>query len=104
VLAAFDPLAAATNVNLLAHWKLDEASGTVARDATGRLDGTLSSTGAGFVTNGISGNALSLDRNLNGTVVMSHIPELVTNSFSVAVWVKTAPGDTAPNTVPLAQH
>jgi hypothetical protein len=93
-----------TSANLVAHWQLDEASGLVAHDVTGQHDGQLSSAGATFEANGIAGNALRLNRALNGMVMVSHLPELVTNDFTVAAWAKLPPGDTTPLTVLWAQH
>jgi hypothetical protein len=60
--------------DLLAHWTFDEAVGTVAHDsAGGGLDGTLSPSGAGFVSGGISSNAVSLSRAANGFVNMGNV-------------------------------
>jgi hypothetical protein len=56
---------------LVAHWRLDESSGAVAHDVTGQHDGQLSAAGATFEASGIAGNALRLNRSLNGMVMTS---------------------------------
>jgi hypothetical protein len=85
-----------SNIALVAHWKFDEATGRVAHDAAGHYDGQLTATGAAFVTNGIAGNALRLDAGQNGYVLMTNMARLVTNDFSVVIWIKMSPGDTTP--------
>src|SRR5436190_23963896 len=56
-------LIAATSAHsaLVAHWNFDETSGNVVHDSTGNHNGTLSATGASFVSGGISGKALNLN-------------------------------------------
>lgn len=89
---------------LLAHWRLDETSGTTARDRAGQRDGQVTSTGAVFVGGGVAGGALRLDRDQNGYVAVPHLPELVTNDFTVVAWARLAAGDTTPGTFLLTQH
>ncbi|MES2658842.1 MAG: Calx-beta domain-containing protein [Verrucomicrobiota bacterium] len=70
---------------LSAWWKLDETSGTVADDATGRpQDGTL--INAPVWTSGFSGSGLSL----NGTNQSVQVPALGlnTNTLTISAWVK----------------
>jgi hypothetical protein len=90
--------------DLLAHWTFDEASGTVAHDSANSLDGTLSSTGASFVSGGISGNAVSLNRPANGYVNMGNVLSLTSGDFSVVAWVKMNPGDTTLDTIVLGKQ
>ena len=97
-------LLVSTHGALVAHWKFDESSGTIAHDVTGRYDGELSTTGAWFVSGGIAGNALHLDRTEKGIALMPHLPELVTNDFSVVAWARLPAGDTTPSTFLLSQH
>jgi len=97
-------LLVSTHAALVAHWRFDEASGTVAHDVTGRYDGELSTTGAWFVSGGVAGNALRLDRTEKGVALMPHLPELVTNDFSVVAWARLSAGDTTPTTFLLSQH
>lgn len=89
---------------LVAHWTFDEAVGLVAADTTGLHNGQLTSTGADFVSGGVSGNALQLDRTLNGMVQASPIKELVTNDFTVVAWAKLPVGDTTGSTFLFSQH
>lgn len=88
----------------VAHWKFDEAPGsTVAVDSVGTVNGTLSPTGAGFVTGGRSGNAMSLSSAANGLVDFG--PNFgFTNDFTVVSWIKTAPGDATQSGNWLSKH
>lgn len=80
--------------SLVAHWRFDETSGVVAYDSSGAHDGTLSATGAAFVTGGVAGGALALDRLQNGFVRVPHLTNVLGTDFSVVVWVKLPVGDT----------
>jgi hypothetical protein len=82
-------------VGLVSHWKFDETSGRVAHDAVGNRNGELTAQGAAFADGGVAGRAVALNRSLGGYARMPAFPGLVTDSFSVLGWVKTAPGDTA---------
>src|SRR5439155_14597013 len=53
---------------VLDHWRFDESGGTSAHDSAGTYDGLLSSSGASFVTDGISGNAISISKAAKGFV------------------------------------
>jgi len=88
----------------VAHWTFDEAGGPVAHDSAGGLDGALSPSGAGFVTGGISSNAVSLSRAANGFVNMGNVLALANGDFSVVAWVKMNPGDTTPDTIIMGKH
>ncbi|MGC4016596.1 MAG: Calx-beta domain-containing protein [Luteolibacter sp.] len=77
--------------NLRGWWKLDETSGTNADDATGRVqDGTIA--GSPTSTTGIVGNALNFDGVDDGIVVGTSAALSGTGDFTVAAWVKIAPG------------
>ncbi len=95
--ACFDNVQLTANsiqADLIAHWRFDETSGTVAHDSTGAHDGSLSSTGASFAFGGVSGGALTLDRSKDGYVRVPHITNVLGTDFTVVVWVKLPPGDT----------
>ena len=87
----------------LAHWKFDETSGLIAHDSAGTYNGTLSSSGASFVSSGVSGGALSLSKTNNGFVSMGNVLGLGNTDFSIVAWVKMAAGDTS-DTVILSKH
>ena len=87
-----------------AHWTFDEGSGTIAHDSVGSFHGTLSSAGSSFVAGGISGNALSLNRALNGYVDMGNIFGFTSQAFSLSAWVKTAPGYSISDSAILSRH
>ncbi len=90
--------------NLVAYWNFDETQGTVAHDRVGSFDGTLSVTGASFVTGGISGRALRLDRAQNGFVRIGDWLGLTNGDYSIVAWVKTAPGDATESLIVLGKH
>lgn len=89
---------------LLAHWQFNESAGSVAADATGDYPGTLSPTGAAFVPNGISGNAIELDRNSNGFVALGNVLPNTGVSYSIALWFKIATGDLTPVAALFSKH
>ena len=93
-----------THAAIIAHWTFDESSGPVAHDSAGSFNGNLSPTGATFVSGGISGNALSLDRAANGFVNMGNVLGLTTGDFSIVSWVKTSPGDTTEGSLVVGKH
>jgi len=100
---AFTSFAVATPV--LAHWRFDETSGTMAADSSGNnLHGTLSASGASFVAGGMSGNALQLDRAAHGYVNMGSVLNLTGTSFSIAVWMKRNAGDTTDASFIVTRH
>src|SRR4030095_471418 len=90
--------------NLLAHWRFDEAGGTIAHDQTGANAGILSSSGSGFTSEGVSGGALQLTRLGNGYVDLGDVLDFLTNSFSVSGWIRTLPGDTTPVQLIISKH
>ena len=68
----------------VAWWPLDEATGTIARDASGKgFDGTLES---GTWTTGRSGSAVNLDGTA-GDVVIPAL-NLYTNTLTISAWVR----------------
>jgi hypothetical protein len=75
------------------HWKLDEATGITADDASvNEADGTYAGTyslGANSIDEGIYGTAVSFN-GTDGEVVKVGWPELneLTNNFTVAAWIK----------------
>lgn len=88
---------------LLASWSFDEASGSIAHDALGKMDGTLSA-GASFVAGGVKGNALRLVRESNGFVNFGDVLGLTHSDFSLVLWMKMNPGDRSENSLLLAKH
>jgi hypothetical protein len=80
--AVVDPL----TVGLVAHWKLDESSGTNAEDSAGNHDGTL--TNGPTWTSGQLNGALLLDGS-NDYVNVPHDATLsLTNAFTFTAWIK----------------
>lgn len=80
--AVVDPL----TVGLVAHWKLDESSGTNAEDSAGNHDGTL--TNGPTWTSGQLNGALRLDGS-NDYVNVPHDATLsLTNAFTFTAWIK----------------
>lgn len=80
----------APNDNLLAHWKLNETSGTLAADDTGNgKTGTLNGFNATSTVTGKDGTALTFD----GTDDYIYIEDLDTSkhlsNYSVSLWFKT---------------
>jgi uncharacterized repeat protein (TIGR02543 family) len=88
----------------LAHWTFDETSGSVVHDSAGTYNGSLSTNGASFVTNGVAGNALSVSKAANGFVDMGNVLGLETGDFSVIAWVKMNPGDTTQGSVIVSKQ
>jgi hypothetical protein len=96
--------AATAQAGIVAHWKFDETEGRSATDSAGSRHGTLSATGAKFVTGGISGNALLLSPAENGFVSMGNMLPFTSGSFTIAAWAKIAAGDETRNYVVLSKH
>ncbi|MCW5550792.1 MAG: immunoglobulin domain-containing protein [Verrucomicrobiae bacterium] len=104
VAVAFACLSPSLRADVVAHWKFDEAGGSVANDAVGEFHGTLSVSGAAFVSGGVTGNAISLNRASGGFVNMGDVLPLTSGDFSIVAWVKMNVGDTTPESVILAKH
>ena len=84
---------------LIAHWKLDEAEGSVAYDSAGVFDGTLSGEASWEPANGMTNGALRFD----GTDAFVSTPFVLNPSrgpFSVFAWIKGG----APGQVILSQQ
>lgn len=76
--------------NLRAWWKLDDNTGTIADDFTGRSqDGMI--TGAAWAA-GINASALSFDGADDGILVGSSAAMTGTGDLTLAAWVKIDPG------------
>lgn len=86
----------------LAHWSFDEGSGTVAHDSINSYNGNLSATGAAFVSGGVSGGAMSLNKSQGGLVNMGNVLNLAGTDYTISAWVKTS--TTADNAFPVAKH
>jgi len=87
----------------IAHWKFDETSGAIAHDSTGPYNGTLSTGGAAFVSGGVSGGALLLNKTNNGFVNMGNVLGLGNTDFSIVAWIKMSAGDIS-DTAILSKH
>jgi len=87
-----------------AYWTFNESSGNIAHDSIGSYDGTLSVAGSSFVAGGISGNAISLNRALNGYVDMGNIFGFTSQAFSLSAWVKTAQGYSVSDSAIVSRH
>ncbi|MBL9134306.1 MAG: chitobiase/beta-hexosaminidase C-terminal domain-containing protein, partial [Verrucomicrobiales bacterium] len=89
---------------LLAHWRFDEMAGSVANDSAGHFPGTLSSSGAAFVPQGISGGALRLRRSGGGQVVLGDVLALTNTSYSISIWFKVPRGDSTSASVLFSKY
>ena len=88
---------------LIAHWGFDQNPGdSVAVASAGGVDGNLFGDAA-FVPGGVSGNAISVSRNGGGYVSMGTNFGL-SGTFSVAAWVKTAPGYQTADAIMVSKH
>ncbi|MBI2076265.1 MAG: LamG domain-containing protein [Candidatus Aenigmarchaeota archaeon] len=72
------------NSNTVALWHFNEGSGSLAKDETGRFNGTVD--GATWTT-GKYGNALSFDGVNDAVVVSSSSTEGITNQITLEAWV-----------------
>lgn len=96
-------LASPTFADLVGHWPLDEADGTIVHDTLGLHDGTILGA-ATFVPGGIAGNALSFNRSTNDRVAFGNIFGFAGNSdFSVVFWIKIGTA-TSPEQIPISKH
>ncbi len=102
VLALVAIWAGGARAAVVAHWRFDESSGTVAADSAGAFDGALSGAAA-FVPGGVSGNAVSLAAASNSLVnVGTGFPGFTSGAFSVVSWVQTTSTDN--DTFVLGKH
>jgi len=80
-------IAGNASAGLVAHWMLDDDSGTIAADSSGNgQDGTLQGD-PNWVT-GYFGGALEFD--VNDYVNIDYSPEFSLNNFTVSAWVNIA--------------
>jgi hypothetical protein len=85
------------HAQLIAEYKFNETSGTVAHDSVGGVNGTLHG-GASFVPNaGAFGGAVQLDAATNSYVDMGNNFGFLTGDFSLSLWVKVAPNANFPD-------
>ncbi len=73
-------------------------------DALGKLHGVLSTTGASFVPDGVSGNALSLTRSERGYVIFGDVLPLLNQAFSISAWIRVPNGDISVQSAVIAKH
>lgn len=84
--AAYVAMATTANADLVAYWKLDEASGTAVADASGRgLDGTA--YGATIAT-GKAGDARQFNASTDYVAVGNPLGNLGAGQFTVSLWAK----------------
>jgi lysophospholipase L1-like esterase len=76
-----------TYPGLIAHWKLDEIDGGMARDSLGRFDGTLSGSPLWRVGDGRSRGALEFD-GLDDYIGTGSVLNPTDGPFTAFVWVK----------------
>ena len=100
----FDSLTSESSAGFLAHWSFNESGGTIAHDSVGSYNGTLSPAGSSFSAGGISGNAISLNRALNGFVSMGNVLGFTSQPFSIVAWLKTAPGYSISDSAIVSKH
>ena len=77
--------------NLRAWWKLDESSGIIADDSTGRVQDGTTQGGAAW-SSGLNGNALSFDGVDDGVLVGTSAALTGNTDFTLSVLVKMVPG------------
>ena len=79
-----------SHAELVAHYKFDETSGTIAADELGNSNATIEGT-VGFVT-GVSGGAFSFDGNVANNVTVANAPFLsgggLGGEFTLSAWVR----------------
>ena len=93
-----------SHAGLVAKWSFDEASGQIASDSQGAVNGVLSASGASFVQDGVSGGALKLVKDAGGYVSMGQAFSFPSGPFSISVWVKTEKNDKREELVILSKH
>jgi hypothetical protein len=77
----------------IAHWKLDETSGTTVFDSAGNADGTT--VGSFSSITGIDGNALEFKP--GNYITMGDVHRLTGTSFTLSGWISTNNATTAGN-------
>jgi hypothetical protein len=77
-----------TDYRLLAHWKLDEAAGSIAKDSIADHDGTLHGNPLWQPAGGKVGGALEFD-GVDDYVSTPFVLNPQDGAFSVFVWIKT---------------
>jgi len=77
-------MAGHASAELVAHWKLDDGSGTIAKDSAGDYDGNL--LNGPLWMSGVSGSALKFDGTDDCVLIGSNPAFNPTGSFSVALW------------------
>jgi hypothetical protein len=86
-----------TNIGLVLSYPLDETSGTIADDAVGTRNGTLTNFPATPWTTGVVGSGAL---NFDGVDDFVATPSLdLTNAFSFSAWVKIPAGSTSLHTI-----
>lgn len=83
----------ASQAELVAHLRFDEAGGQTASDSFGAYDAALSPTGANFTAGGVAGNALALNRSQAGFADLGDVLPFTSGSFSISIWFKTVSND-----------
>lgn len=91
--------------DVVAHWKFDEKSGTIAADSVGANNGALLGGSAFGPGMGIDGGAVHLARATNSTVDLGNVFAFTGGvDFSISFWLRLdTAGDTTSN-IPIARH
>jgi len=87
VVKAMQGIVEATTVPL-AHWKLDETSGTIASDSAGDHDGTVKGNPLWLPDGGMLGGALQLDGDGDYVEIGDHADFDLTAQMTVSAWIQ----------------
>jgi len=87
VVKAMQGIVEATTVPL-AHWKLDETSGTIASDSAGDHDGTVKGNPLWLPDGGMLGGALQLDGDGDYVEIGDHDDFDLTEQMTVSAWIQ----------------
>jgi hypothetical protein len=88
---------------LLAQWKFEETNGLDAWDSANHFNGFRSTTGTVTVPNGVSGQALQVDRLQGGYAKFNNVLNLADGDFSLAMWIRMNTNDVTVGQVPLGK-
>jgi hypothetical protein len=80
---------ASCHAGVVAYWRFDEDSGSVASDSVGPYHGTLEGGAAFAPGEGIAGGAISLNRVTGDYVTMGDVLDLADQDFTLSAWIRT---------------
>jgi hypothetical protein len=87
------PVLLPDHFGLLAQWKFEETNGLDVWDSANHFDGFRSTSGTTTVPNGVSGQALQVDRLQGGYTKFDNVLNLAGGDFSLALWVRLNTND-----------